>query len=461
MISEPLLRRFDLNGPRYTSYPTADRFTDAVGANEYANALATVHGAVSLYVHVPFCRSLCYYCACNKIVTKSTTAADEYLTSLKREIEIVAHRTGQLELVQIAFGGGTPNFFSIEQFASLFDALNQHVTLRSDREQSIEIDPRYLSPSYMASLRGLGFNRVSFGVQDFDERVQALIRRFQSFEQTCAAVHAARTAGFASISFDLVYGLPLQSRETFATTLERTLSLEPDRIALFNYAHIPERFKAQRRIPSESLPSIEERVGLFLYATERLIDAGYVAIGLDHFAKPNDSLARAAANGTLRRNFQGYTTHSKTQLIGLGVSAISQLDGLFAQNSAQLDVYRSRIEGSEFATHRGIALSIDDRVRAHAIEALMCHGAVDVPALAQAFAIEPRGYFANEWLALARMQRDGIVEMNDKRIRVTDAGRLLLRAVAMVFDAHRDRPRAVEPRSGDTTATPVRFSRIA
>jgi oxygen-independent coproporphyrinogen III oxidase len=461
VISEELLRRFDLNGPRYTSYPTADRFSTVVGANDYANALASVRGATSLYVHVPFCKSLCYYCACNKIVTKSTSVGDEYLVHLKREIELVAERCGPLEWTQIALGGGTPNFLAIEQLDSLFETLNKHTTLRRDREQSIEIDPRYLRDGYMSGLRALGFNRVSFGVQDFDERVQALIHRFQSFEQTRAAVSAARDVGFASVSFDLVYGLPLQSRESFAITLERTLSLEPDRIALFNYAHIPERFKAQRRIPTESLPTIEERIGLFLYATERLIDAGYVAIGLDHFAKPNDSLAHAAADHTLRRNFQGYSTHSKTQLIGVGVSAISQLDSLFAQNSARIDVYQSRIARNEFATYRGIKLVLDDRVRARVIENLMCHGVIEWLSLADEYSIEPAAYFANEMAALQRMQRDGIVNLEEEAMQITDAGRLLLRAVAMVFDVHRERPPAVTASALDAAAAPVRFSRIA
>lgn len=461
MISEALLRRFDLNGPRYTSYPTADRFSTGVGPGDYARSLAGVASAASLYVHIPFCRSLCYYCACNKIVTKSTTAADDYLAHLKREIEIVADKATSLELVQIAFGGGTPNFFSIAQFESLFDALAKHAHLRPDREQSIEIDPRYLSDGYMQALRTLGFNRVSFGVQDFDEDVQKLIHRFQSFEQTRAAVAAAREASFSSVSFDLVYGLPLQSRDAFAATLERTLSLEPDRVALFNYAHIPERFKAQRRIPSDALPTIEERVSLFLYATERLVDAGYVAIGLDHFARPRDPLARAAADTSLRRNFQGYSTHAKTQLIGIGVSAISQLDELFAQNSADLDVYQTRIARGELATHRGIALSFDDRVRASAIEKLMCHGTIHWAEIAAEFAIDPKTYFARELQSLRRLEQDGVVSLSADAAAVTDSGRLLLRAVAMVFDAYRDQPRRTTAIPNDREAAPIRFSRIA
>jgi oxygen-independent coproporphyrinogen-3 oxidase len=363
--------------------------------------------------------------------------------------------------VQIAFGGGTPNFFSVGQFESFFSALAEHANLRPDREQSIEIDPRYLTDGYMPSLRALGFNRVSFGVQDFDEAVQKLIHRFQSFEQTRAAVAAARDASFSSVSFDLVYGLPLQSRESFAATLERTLSLEPDRVALFNYAHIPERFKAQRRIPSDALPSIEERVGLFLYATERLVDAGYVAIGLDHFAKPRDPLAQAAADASLRRNFQGYSTHAKTQLIGIGVSAISQLNELYAQNSADLDVYQTRISRGELATHRGIALSFDDRVRAAAIEKLMCHSTLQWTEIDNEFSIDAKAYFAREIVSLQRLEQDGVIELTPQAARVTDHGRLLLRAVAMVFDAYRDQPRAVASNTGHNEVVPIRFSRIA
>jgi oxygen-independent coproporphyrinogen III oxidase len=459
VISENLLKRFDLYGPRYTSYPTADRFSGAVGAAQFADALDAASGrATSVYVHVPFCRSLCYYCACNKIVTKSTTVADKYVESLLHEIDLVADIAGRLPIVQLAFGGGTPNFLSLAQFSRLFDGLQRRFDLSDEREQSIEIDPRYLSDGYLLSLRALGFNRVSFGVQDFDEAVQSLIHRFQSFEQTRKAVIDARTAGIESVSFDLVYGLPIQSRETFAKTLERVLSLDPDRLALFNYAHIPERFKAQRRIPTDSLPSIDERVSLFLYARERLIDAGYVAIGLDHFAKPNDSLAKAAADGSLRRNFQGYSTHGRTQLIGLGVSAISQFDGAYAQNTAQLDAYETRIFQGTFATQRGVALDHDDRIRSRTIECIMCEGAVRWRDLSEEFSLDAKSYFSREISELRALAKDEIVSINDDGIRLTEPGRLLSRAVAMVFDAHRGRP-AVAPVNGE--AQPVRFSRIA
>ncbi len=452
MFPAEVLNRFDLNGPRYTSYPTADRFTTDFRPEAFAQALESMpRRPASLYVHVPFCRSLCHYCACNKIISKSTTVADDYLVTLAQETALIFDAVPKLPIVQLAFGGGTPNFLSVEQLRRLMADLSGKFELLGDREQSIELDPRYLDAAYVSALPAMGFNRVSFGVQDFDERVQALIHRSQTFEQTAAAVHAARGSGIDSISFDLVYGLPIQSRETFAATLERALSLEPDRLALFNYAHIPERFKAQRRIPTHTLPTIELRTELFLYATERLVDAGYVAIGLDHFAKPGDSLARAVADGTLRRNFQGYSTHQSTDLIGLGVSAISNLNGVFSQNSPQLDVYRERIEGGQFATVRGIVLTHDDQVRAAVIEQIMCVGRVEWAAIANAFAIDCKTYFAAEREALAKFVDEGIVTLDDEQLVVTPHGRLLLRAVAMVFDAHVKLKRE----------QPITFSRIA
>jgi oxygen-independent coproporphyrinogen III oxidase len=456
VISQTLLKRFDLYGPRYTSYPTADRFGMGVGSDEFERALIAARDRLtSIYVHVPFCKSLCYYCACNKIVSKSPQVADEYLDALDREIDLVSAKTNRLPVSQLAFGGGTPNFLSIPQFVRLLHSIAAKFDLRRDREQSVEIDPRYLPDDYLLSLRELGFNRVSFGVQDFDEHVQKIIHRFQSFEQTKRAVHDARSAGFPSVSFDLVYGLPTQSRQTFAKTLERVLSLDPDRLALFNYAHIPERFKAQRRIPNDSLPTVEERVSLFLYARERLVDAGYVAVGLDHFAKPSDSLAQALRTGALRRNFQGYAVHDAEQLIGLGVSAITQFEDLYAQNCTQLDAYKMRLEQGKFATQRGIALTLDDRIRAKIIERIMCHGALDWREIENEFNLSAKSYFTHEWAQLQEMQTAGIVEIDDATLRVNESGRLLLRAVAMVFDAHRGR--SVPPVDG---ATPVRFSRV-
>jgi oxygen-independent coproporphyrinogen-3 oxidase len=439
VFSADVLKRFDLNGPRYTSYPTADRFTPVFGREDYARALRTMaHRPASLYVHVPFCRSLCYYCACNKIISKSATVADEYLELLARETALVTSQTGVMPIAQLAFGGGTPNFLTVAQLGRLMADLDSKFELLPDREQGIELDPRYLDADYIAALPALGFNRVSYGVQDFDQQVQTLIHRFQSFEQTAQAVEAARAVGINSISFDLVYGLPIQSRDTFAATLERVLSLEPDRLALFNYAHIPERFKAQRRIPTETLPSIQQRTELFLYATERLVDAGYETIGLDHFAKPGDPLAKALADGSLRRNFQGYSTHQATDLIGLGVSAISNLNGVYAQNSPQLDVYRERVTENQFATVRGVRLSTDDEIRSAVIEQIMCNGRVDWSAIAARFAIDPAIYFADAQDAIAQFASVGIVTQSPRELIVTAQGRLLLRAVAMVFDAYKN-----------------------
>ena len=405
----------------------------------------------SLYVHVPFCRSLCYYCACNKIISKSATVGDDYLDLLARETTLVHLHTGALPIAQIALGGGAPNFLSVTQLRRLMSDIASKFDLMPEREQGIELDPRFLDAAYVAALPALGFNRVSYGVQDFDQQVQTLIHRLQTFEQTAAAVNAARAVGIGSISFDLVYGLPIQSRESFAATLERVLSLEPDPLALFNYAHIPERFKAQRRIPTETLPSIQQRTELFLYATERLVDAGYQTIGLDHFAKPDDPLAKALDNGSLRRNFQGYSTHQATDLIGLGVSAISNLNGLFAQNSPQLDVYRERVTHDQFATVRGVTLTRDDEIRSTVIEQIMCTGRVDWSEIAVMFAIDPAAYFAGTKDAIAQFASFGIVTQSLRELVVTPQGRLLLRAVAMVFDKYKHAKR-------EQTTT---FSRIA
>jgi len=439
VFSADVLKRFDLNGPRYTSYPTADRFTPGFGREDYAQALRTMqHRPASLYVHVPFCRSLCYYCACNKIISKSATVADEYLELLARETALVASQTGVMPIAQIAFGGGTPNFLTVTQLQRLMADLESKFEFLPDREQGIELDPRFLDAEYIAALPKLGFNRVSYGVQDFDQQVQTLIHRFQTFEQTANAVQAARAVGINSVSFDLVYGLPIQSRESFAATLERVLSLEPDRLALFNYAHIPERFKAQRRIPTETLPSIQQRTELFLYATERLVDAGYQTIGLDHFAKPGDPLAKALADGSLRRNFQGYSTHQATDLIGLGVSAISNLNGVYAQNSPQLDVYRERVTDNQFATVRGVKLTRDDEIRSTVIEQIMCTGRVDWTNIAATYAIDPATYFADARDAIEQFTNVGIVTQTPQELVVMPQGRLLLRAVAMVFDAYKN-----------------------
>ncbi|MFN3630495.1 MAG: oxygen-independent coproporphyrinogen III oxidase, partial [Casimicrobiaceae bacterium] len=415
MFTPEILSRFDLNGPRYTSYPTADRLQGGIARDQVAEALAGLSGGkCSLYVHIPFCRSLCYYCACNKIVTKQPEAAPRFLALLEREIDLLGVHLGSAQLPQIALGGGTPNFLSIDEQRQLIQLIDRAFVRPPDREQSIELDPRFLTEEYVRVLAELGYNRVSFGVQDFDHGVQKLIHRHQSFAQTADACRWARVAGIHAISFDFVYGLPLQSRETLATTLERALSLEPDRIALFNYAHIPERFKAQRRIPTEALPPIELRTELFLYASERLADAGYVAIGLDHFAKPSDSLARAAADGSLRRNFQGYSTHGGLDLLGIGPSAISDVGGILWQNAPQMDVYAQRLEAGELPLVRGRIRSPDDRLRADVIERIMCHGEVDWAQIEARHGRDPRLVLASEISSLAALAAIGVVSTDDR-----------------------------------------------
>jgi oxygen-independent coproporphyrinogen-3 oxidase len=452
VFTPEILSRFDLNGPRYTSYPTADRLHGAIARDRVLEALGGLAGgAFSLYVHIPFCRSLCYYCACNKIVTKRPDAAPRLLTLLEREIDLLGERIGGSPLPQMALGGGTPNFLTIAEQRRLIGLIDRHFVRPPDREQSSELDPRFLTEDYLRALADLGYNRVSFGVQDFDPDVQRLIHRHQSFAQTADACRWARGAGIHAISFDFVYGLPLQSRATLATTLERALSLDPDRIALFNYAHIPERFKAQRRIPTDSLPSIELRTEMFLYASERLADAGYVAIGLDHFAKPGDSLARAAADGTLRRNFQGYSTHGGLDLVGIGPSAISDVGGVLWQNAPQMDVYAQRLEAGELSLVRGRVRSAEDRLRADVIERIMCHGKVDWAQIEARHGRDPRVVLASEIASLAAFAAIGVVSCDDAGFRVTPQGRLLLRAVAMAFDAYRNLPREA----------PITYSRIA
>jgi len=452
MFAPEILRRFDLNGPRYTSYPPADRMSAGLGRERIEAALATLAGEdISLYVHIPFCRSLCYYCACNKIVTKRADAGTAYLDELAKEIELVAPMANGAAIRQFALGGGTPNFLSLPQQRRLIGAIDAAFGRAPTCEQAAELDPRYLDEAYVQGLAGLGYNRLSFGVQDFDPDVQRLIHRHQTFAQTADAVRWARRAGIEAISFDLVYGLPLQSRATLAMTLERALSLEPSRMALFNYAHLPERFKAQRRIPEQALPSIELRTEMFLYAVERLSDAGYVAVGLDHFARPHDSLARALADGTLRRNFQGYSTNGGLDLLGLGPSAISDVAGVLWQNAPQLDVYSERLSAGALPVLRGCERSGDDRLRADVIERIMCHGRLRWSEVAARHGCDVRAVLANEIAALRPMADLGVVRMGDDLLEVTPQGRLLMRAVAMAFDAYRHLPREAA----------VRYSRIA
>ncbi len=451
-VSADLLRRYDVPGPRYTSYPTADRFVEAFGPDDYARALqqrrsgaAALVLPLSLYVHVPFCASLCYYCACNKIITKHHDRATEYLRYLSREVDLHTAQLGIGQTVsQLHLGGGTPTFLSDEELRELMAMLRRSFTLAPGGEYSIEIDPRTIDAGRLDTLAELGFNRLSFGVQDFDPAVQKAVHRVQPAEQVFALVQAARERGFESVNVDLIYGLPQQTPESFARTLQQVCELRPDRIALYAYAHLPERFKPQRRIASAELPGGAAKLAMLSDALSRFMGAGYVYVGMDHFALPNDALAVAKRQGRLHRNFQGYSTQPDCDLIGLGVSSIGRIGATYSQNAKTLEEYYDAIDHGRFAVVRGLALSRDDLVRRAVIMALMCQGEVLFESINLAFLLDFRSYFAAELEALQGLAEQGLVTLDDAGIQVTANGWFFVRAVAMVFDRYlqADRNRA-------------------
>ena len=436
------LRRFDVPGPRYTSYPTADRFVEAFETGAFAEALAARQSAVaaaslSLYVHLPFCNTVCYYCACNKVITKDQSKAGEYISYLEREADLVCGLlTGSREIEQLHFGGGTPTFLTNEELARLMAMLTERFPLGENGEFSIEVDPRSTPPDKVAELGRLGFNRMSVGVQDFEPEVQRAVNRLQSFEITQATVDAARKADFKSVNLDLIYGLPKQTRETFSRTLDKVLVLSPERIALYHYAHLPDRFKPQRRIDSADLPSPEEKLNIMLDAIRRLSDAGYHYIGMDHFAKTSDDLARAQRQGRLHRNFQGYSTRPDCDLVGLGVSAISKIGPTYSQNVRTVEEYYDRLSHDLLPTARGIALDRDDILRRAVIMSLMCHFEVSKESIETVYMIKFDEYFKTEIAELKMFEDEGLVENTAEWISVTPKGKLLVRAVAMTFDRY-------------------------
>jgi oxygen-independent coproporphyrinogen-3 oxidase len=436
------LRRFDVPGPRYTSYPTADRFVEAFDANAYAEALVARESAVaaaslSLYVHLPFCTSVCYYCACNKVITKDQSKSGEYIDYIEREADLVgAHLTGSREIEQLHFGGGTPTFLSNEELARLMDVLAARFPLAPRGEFSIEVDPRSTPPNKVEVLGKLGFNRISVGVQDFEPEVQRAVNRLQSFEMTQATIEAARSADFRSVNLDLIYGLPKQTRETFARTLDKVMVLSPERIALYHYAHLPDRFKPQRRIESADLPSPEEKLNIMMDAIRRLSDAGYHYIGMDHFAKTGDDLARAQRQGRLHRNFQGYSTRPDCDLVGLGVSAISKVGPTYSQNVRTVEEYYDRLNHGMLPATRGIALDRDDILRRSVIMALMCHFEVAKESIETVHMIKFDDYFKTELADMKMFEDEGLVENTPEWLTVTSKGKLLVRAVAMTFDSY-------------------------
>ncbi|PWE46764.1 oxygen-independent coproporphyrinogen III oxidase [Pseudomonas prosekii] len=437
-----LIRRYDLSGPRYTSYPTAVQFTSQVGTFDLFHALRDSRKALrplSLYVHVPFCANICYYCACNKVITKDRGRALPYLQRLEQEIQLIAcHLDPAQKVEQLHFGGGTPTFLSHDELRQLMAHLRKHFNLLDDDsgDYGIEIDPREADWSTMGLLRELGFNRVSIGLQDLDPAVQRAVNRLQSLEETRAVIDAARTLQFRSINIDLIYGLPRQTPENFARTVEEVINLQPDRLSVFNYAHLPERFMPQRRINSADLPSPAQKLEMLQTTIEQLTQAGYRYIGMDHFALPDDELAIAQEESTLQRNFQGYTTHGHCDLIGLGVSAISQIGDLYCQNTSDLNLYQNTLASAQLATNRGLLCNTDDRLRRAVIQQLICGFNLEFASIEQAFNIDFRGYFSELWPQLQEMANDGLIELDSERISVLPAGRLLVRSVCMVFDAY-------------------------
>ncbi len=444
VLTPDRLRRFDVPGPRYTSYPSADRFVEAFGPQDYARALSRRGSAgltatpLSLYVHIPFCESLCYYCGCNKIITRHASRGTEYLRYLEREATLqVAHLPGERHVVnQLHLGGGTPTFLDDDGLSQLMMMLRGRFAFETEGEYSIEIDPRTVSALRLAHLAALGFNRLSFGVQDFDPAVQKAVHRIQPASQVFDLVAASRALGFASINIDLIYGLPLQTLASFERTLDQVCELRPDRIALYAYAHLPERFKPQRRINGADLPPPATKVALLARSIEVLTAAGYVYIGMDHFALPTDALAVAKRQGRLHRNFQGYSIRPDADLIALGVSAIGNVGATYSQNTKSLDEYYDCLDHDRLPVVRGLALTRDDALRRAVIMALMCQGHVSVEAVSQAYLVDFAQYFSVELAALKPLADEGLVMVSDSDIEVSATGWFFIRAIAMVFDRY-------------------------
>lgn len=440
VVDEQLIRRFNKLGPRYTSYPSADRFHSQFTSADYIAQLQQRaknpnKPPLSVYTHIPFCASLCYYCACNKVVTKHRSRSAIYLQYLEKELQLISQYlpAGQTS-TQLHLGGGTPTFLSNDEMAQLMQMLRGYLHFTPDAEIGIEIDPRTVSAESLAFYASLGFNRTSLGVQDFDAAVQQAVHRIQPYDMIENTLAAARAQGFQSINFDLIYGLPKQTLASFAHTLDQVIALAPDRIALYNYAHLPSRFKAQRRILEGDLPSAEERLQIFLLSLQRLLDAGYLYIGLDHFAKPEDSLALAMRGGSLHRNFQGYTTQAECDLLALGVSSIGKLGNSYSQAHRTLDDYYASLDAGKLPVEKGFELSSDDQLRRTVIQDIMCGNTVNFAALKSTFGIDVASHFAGELARLQEFVELDLITLDSTQLAITPRGRMFVRAVAMVFD---------------------------
>ncbi len=439
-----LIARYDKSGPRYTSYPTAVQFHAGFGEVQYRVQTARTNAEtpprpLSLYFHIPFCDTVCYYCACNKIITRNRKRAAPYLARLHKEIALQGALFDKSRRVdQLHWGGGTPTFLSHDEMRELMRVTRAHFRLRDDDrgEYGIEVDPREVEPGALALLRDLGFNRLSLGVQDFDPRVQKAVNRIQGEGETFAVLAEARSLGFRSINMDLIYGLPHQTVESFARTLDKVIAVVPDRLSVFNYAHLPELFKTQRQIDAAALPSPQAKLAILQHTIERLTAAGYVYIGMDHFARPDDELAVAQRNGTLYRNFQGYSTHADCDLVGLGITAIGMVGTSYSQNLKTLDAYQAALDAERLPILRGIELSADDLLRRDVITRLICHFRLDLAAIEARHGIRFRDYFATEIAELGTLQQDGLLVVGENLIEVLPAGKLLIRNICMVFDRY-------------------------
>ena len=452
-----LLRRYDRPGPRYTSYPTAPQFGASFGPLEFARAARAsnddpIPRRLSVYAHVPYCFSPCFYCGCNRIITRDKGRAEPYLQRLVRETALVGPQFDRdREVIQVHLGGGTPNFLTPTQIGEFLESLATHFRLSTSptRDFSIELDPRFVNPGDIEALAFMGFNRASLGVQDFDREVQVAVNRIQSVEETRQVVDDCRKHGFRSVNIDLIYGLPKQTLEGFGRTLDTVMLIRPDRLAIYGYAHLPELFRPQKQIADADLPSPEAKLALLQLAIAKLSAAGYVHIGMDHFALPDDDLAIARAQGGLHRNFMGYTTHGDCDLVGLGVSAISHVGDTFSQNPRDLPSWEIAIDGGKLPTWRGLRLDADDVLRADLIQQLMCRAEIDIVALEDRHGIDFAATFADDLVRLQPLVADGLVEIDPRRIAASSRGRLLLRIIAACFDRYLHAP----------SAAPARFSK--
>ncbi|MCB1645502.1 MAG: oxygen-independent coproporphyrinogen III oxidase [Pseudomonadales bacterium] len=440
VVDLDLIRKYNVNGPRYTSYPTALQFDDLNESAYKASIQASDRKDkdLSLYFHIPFCNTICYYCACSKIVTRDKSKATRYLAYLKREIALQAPLFAGRKVTQLHWGGGTPTFISDDEIADLMSHIRHHFSLADDTEGefSIEIDPRTVDAERIGLLRRVGFNRLSFGVQDFNPLVQKAVNRLQSYESTCEVIEAARANGFRSVSVDLIYGLPYQDLSSISETLDKVIAISPDRISIYNYAHLPERFKSQRRIDVLDIPSADLKLNLLKLCTDKLVDAGYCFIGMDHFAKPEDELAIAQREGTLHRNFQGYSTFAECDMAAMGVTAISQVGRTYAQNVKTLEEYEAAIDAGQIPVQKGVEIDADDLIRKAVIMDLICQFRLRFNDIESAFGIDFGQYFSAELLQLETMAADGLLTLTDDEIEVSRRGRMLIRNICMVFDRY-------------------------